>query len=233
MVTKPLIQVGAEALTNSWKNVKFEAINSNSLSTQYSPLVSFGIKKPLLTPIPFTPTLTLDLFEVLTFNNQLSPSGTQAGRVMDISYVPDLVNEDPLDPSVNQVVIKNSKFEAVKSGGDGAFAELDLNNIKMSMDTNSFKNIESTAASSYGIINAKAIGSLVLNSVTATGLKNQVNEVATLGGGRFFYLNQPALPFNLEIKGTTNFICSTNAYSMDSTEQKNIEFGKYTAGSLI
>jgi len=103
----------------------------------------------------------------------------------------------------------------------------------MNIDATSFKTIESSAQSSYGVLNAKSLGSLVLNSVTATGLKNQVTELQTAGGGRFFYLNQPNLPFNLQITGTTNFICSTTAYVMDSTEQKNIEFAKYTAGSLF
>jgi hypothetical protein len=116
------------------------------------------------------------------------------------------------------VFIKNSKFEAVKAGGDGAFAQVDLSTIRMNIDTTSFKNIESSAQSSYGVLHAKSLGSLVLNSVTATGLKNQVTELQTAGGGRFFYLNQPSLAFNLQITGTTNFICSTSAYVMDSTE---------------
>jgi len=47
----------------------------------------------------------------------------------------------------------------------------------MNIDTTSFKNIESTALSSYGIINAVSLGSLVLNSATITGLTNKVTEV--------------------------------------------------------
>ena len=60
----------------------------------------------------------------------------------------------------------------MKCAGDGAFADINLDTIRMSMDTTSFKNIESSATNSYGVINARSLSSLVLNSITATGLKN-------------------------------------------------------------
>ena len=122
--SKPLIEVGAEALTNSWKYVKFESINTatgSSLSQQYSPLVSLGVKKPLTAPVALTPIVTLDYFEVLTFNSYMAPSYLQSGRVIDLKYAAD-PDEILTDPTVDQVFIKNSKFEAVKAGGDGAFA---------------------------------------------------------------------------------------------------------------
>ena len=41
--------------------------------------------------------------------------------MLDLKYAVD-PDEILTDPTVDQVFIKNSKFEAVKAGGDGAFA---------------------------------------------------------------------------------------------------------------
>ena len=103
----------------------------------------------------------------------------------------------------------------------------------MNIDTTIFKNIGSTATNSYGIIKADSLGSLVLNSITATGITNKVSDTAPLGGGRFLYINQPTTSFNLEIKGTSTYQCSTTPDTMGSTDQTNIATGKYTSGSLF
>ncbi len=86
-------------------------------------------------------------------------------------------------------MIKNSIFSSIKTAGDGAFAQVNLADIRMTMDTNTFTSIESTALAAYGVFNAISLGSLVLNSITATTLKNPVSDLNPLGGGRFFYLS--------------------------------------------
>lgn len=54
----------------------------------------------MLAPVAVTPVITLDNFEVITFNGKLSPTGTDAGRVLDLYYVAD-PDEDIVPPTVD------------------------------------------------------------------------------------------------------------------------------------
>ena len=121
------------------------------------------------------------------------------------------------EPATDQITLSNSVYSEIIADGNGAFAEIDANTMKMSVTNTTFTNVKSGSATNTpsfgGVFNVKSLSSLNLNLITATEFSAFQTTIAN-GGGRFIYLNQ-ITPFTQTITDSV-LTCSATPYTFSS-----------------
>eukprot|EP00347_Sterkiella_histriomuscorum_P016469 403353061 len=206
-------------------NINYNAYILNLKSV--TPFFKFNLRKPYydLSSNLLTETLTFDKVNINKVYSGID------GRFMDINYENFGSYVDP--PTTDQITLKDSQFTDIKSDGNGGFAQINVDTIKMQITGTNFTNIASgfnlNNPSFGGVFNVISLGSLDISNSIAKDFISQQTTTAN-GGGRFIYMNQ-AKPFSTTITSST-FICSTLPYIL-STIQSQVTSFVYNQGSCF
>ncbi|CDW79966.1 UNKNOWN [Stylonychia lemnae] len=213
----------------TFTNLQMASINDlaytlNSKST--TPFFSFLLRKPYT---DFYSAVVTETLKFIGASINKVYSGVD-GRFLNIDY--EFISTE-MAPTSDQVFFESSSFIDIKSDGNGGFAKVNLNLIRINILDSTFSTIYAgfylSSPAFGGIFYAQSLGQITLNNVQATNIFCPQSTL-TNGGGRFIYLQQSA-NFLAVIQSST-FKCSSSAY-VSTTVQSLITSGTYNQGSCI